>query len=262
VVAVAASHQRTPARRPLPVAADTRRLRRCTRWPAPSDTARGSASIVGTEHCGSRPVGAPDTAAARSGQRRGQAGHRRQAADAATVPAPAAVVRPARQKRGPLTCAGQPRQTAKHGRTPASDGADTGHAFRTTAVPEHLAQRRLVDGRVPRALRQPSRPDSGLPAMSAAITTGRQRPLPSGSVEAATASVEPRLGVGRLAHAHHCGGVEHPGYDDGWPVDQGRVAMGGSGLPAMNRTPELTQPQTTDKASFPSFGELWHDPAP
>jgi hypothetical protein len=64
---------------------------------------------------------APDTAAAHSGQHRGQTGHRRQAADAAAVRAPAAESRPARRKqRPPLTYAGQPARSAQHGRTPAS----------------------------------------------------------------------------------------------------------------------------------------------
>jgi hypothetical protein len=57
VVAVAASHQRTPARRLLPVAADTRRLWQCPRWTSPSGHRRGCANIADTEHCGSRPVG-------------------------------------------------------------------------------------------------------------------------------------------------------------------------------------------------------------
>ena len=41
-------------------------------------------------------------------------------------------------------------------------------------------------------------------------------------MESATASVEPRLGVERPAHAHHCAGVEHPEYVDEWPMDQER----------------------------------------
>jgi hypothetical protein len=67
------------------------RLPQCRRQRHP-DTGSGCASIADTEHCGSPPVG-------RAGQRRGQTGCRRLAADAATVRTPAAVFRPARQKR-------------------------------------------------------------------------------------------------------------------------------------------------------------------
>jgi hypothetical protein len=67
VVAVAASHQRTPARRPLPVAvaADTRRLRQCPRWTVPS----GHPDAVSRRCRTPDPAAAVQTAAAGHGHR-------------------------------------------------------------------------------------------------------------------------------------------------------------------------------------------------
>jgi hypothetical protein len=80
------------------------------------------------------------------------------------------------------SCAGQPAQAAQDGRTPASDRR--GHRIRlpdnrSPGTPGAAAARGPRQGAA--ALRRPYRPDSGLPAVSAAITTRTAVSVPSGA---------------------------------------------------------------------------------
>ena len=186
MVAVAAPHQRTPAQRPLPVAADTP----AAAVSAVDSTVRTPAAVPpasrALKHCGSRPVG--------------RAGHPPQPAVDSTADRPATADR--RRTLTVRACCRCPASTpeARSARlrwsTRQISAAWADSSVRPARTPDMLpdnrspgtpTQQRPVDGgRVPRAVRQPSRPDSGPPAVSAAITTGRQcpplpRPVPSGS---------------------------------------------------------------------------------
>jgi hypothetical protein len=178
---VAAPDQRTPARRPVPVAADTPQAAAVSavgqRRP---DNGHGSASVVDIEHRGSRPVSraghccslrrtAPLTVRPPQTCR----GHR-------SVRAPAAVLRPACQKqRDPLGCACQLGQGGRRaGGHPASEPVHTGRAFRTPCSPwntQHSGRVRLQL----RTLRQPST------ASAADRRPCRPRSSPDGSVRRA-----------------------------------------------------------------------------
>jgi hypothetical protein len=144
-VAVAAPHQGTPARRRLPVAADTGRLRQCPPWTAPS----GHRSRF-RQHRGhraprqpsgrprrTRPQPPPDSTADRPATT-----DRRQ-----TLQPSAGLLQQSRPalpeaagSAGP--CWSTRPRSAQDGRIPASGGTNTGRAFRTPAVPQHLTQRR------------------------------------------------------------------------------------------------------------------------
>jgi hypothetical protein len=156
---VATPDQRTPAGRPVPVAADTRRLRQCPRpeTSRPEDIAtrpqfrKQSGALPqspapDTEHCRSRPVGRSRTCRRLRWTLRPSAHQPRQ-----SLPA-------CRKQRDPLGCAAPPGQVGARGaHASVRPGADTGRAVRTPAVPEYLAQRTPITlGRLPRTLRQPS----------------------------------------------------------------------------------------------------------
>jgi hypothetical protein len=156
---MAAPRQRMPAARPLPVAADTRRLRQCPRWTAPSGHRRRFVSVADTKHRGSRPVGRtgyrrspqwtaprtdrpPQTGGGRCGRPRAGCG----------VPTGTPEAAPSAHLRWSTGQVGATRAD-----TSVRSARDTGGAFRTPRSSlDHLAQRRLADGGWgPRALRQP-----------------------------------------------------------------------------------------------------------
>jgi hypothetical protein len=183
VVAVAAPDQRTPARRPVPVAADTPQAAAVSavgqRRP---DNGHGSASVVDIEHRGSRPVS--------------RAGHCCSTADGpATTDMPRTPQRP-RACRG--IAAGMPEAARSAGlclptrpgwaqgrRTP---GVRAGPHW--TRIPdtlqsmEHPAQRTRATAATDTAAAV-HRERSGPPALSAAIITGRQCPARPGRHRAA-----------------------------------------------------------------------------